>query len=214
MDGVRRLVDAVLEISVVGSFSRIGPAVRSRLDRWTAPPSTALAGRTVLVTADIRLGLAATRALAASGARVILVGRDEGRLRALSQDLTLVHGDARFPIVVADMGSLASVRGAVDRILATESRLTSSSIAPRAIFAERRVGPDGIEATFALLVVGPFALVDGLLPLLRRTSGSRVVAVTSGGMYAQRLTSTTSSRVLSRTRVLAPMPGRSAPRSS
>jgi NAD(P)-dependent dehydrogenase (short-subunit alcohol dehydrogenase family) len=188
MDGYERLVDAALEISVVGSFSRIGPAVRRRLDGWTAPPSAALAGRTILVTGPTSgLGLAATWALAAVGARVVLVGRDEGRLRALSEDLSAVHGDARFPMVVADMGSLASVRAAVDRILATEVRLDVVIDNAGAIFADRRVGPDGIEATFALLVVGPFALVDGLLPLLRRTSGSRVVAVTSGGMYAQRL---------------------------
>ena len=37
------------------------------------------------------------------------------------------------------------------------------------------------------MVVGPFALIAGLLPLLRRTGRARVVAVTSGGMYAQRL---------------------------
>ena len=38
-----------------------------------------------------------------------------------------------------------------------------------------------------MLVVGPFALEHGLEPLLRQTPGSRVIAVTSGGMYAQRL---------------------------
>ena len=37
------------------------------------------------------------------------------------------------------------------------------------------------------MVVGPFALTAGLLPLLRRTPGSRVIAVTSGGMYTQSL---------------------------
>lgn len=188
MNGVRSVVDAALEISVVGSFSRIGPLVRRRLNGWTAPPPTALAGRTVIVTGPTSgLGRAATRALAAAGARVVLVGRDEGRLRALSEDLTAVHGDARFPIVVSDMGSLASVRAAVDRILATEARLDVVVDNAGAIFADRRVGPDGIETTFALLVVGPFVLVEGLLPLLRRTAGSRVIAVTSGGMYAQRL---------------------------
>jgi NAD(P)-dependent dehydrogenase (short-subunit alcohol dehydrogenase family) len=35
--------------------------------------------------------------------------------------------------------------------------------------------------------VGPFVLVSGLLPLLKRTGGARVVCVTSGGMYFQRL---------------------------
>ena len=56
-----------------------------------------------------------------------------------------------------------------------------------AIFPERSESPDGIEATLAVLVVGPFVLVSGLLPLLRRTPGARVVCVTSGGMYTQKL---------------------------
>jgi NAD(P)-dependent dehydrogenase (short-subunit alcohol dehydrogenase family) len=54
-----------------------------------------------------------------------------------------------------------------------------------AIFADRTVGPDGIEATLATLVVGPFALEAALLPLMARTPGSRIVSVTSGGMYTQ-----------------------------
>ena len=85
------------------------------------------------------------------------------------------------------MGSLASVATAVDRILATEPRLDVLIDNAGAIHAARSESPDGIEATLALLVVGPFALEHGLVPLLRRTPGSRVIAVTSGGMYAQRL---------------------------
>jgi len=182
------LIDAGLEASVVGSFTRLGPAVRSRLFGWSPPPAGAMTGRTVLVTGPTSgLGRAATDALAALGARVILVGRDEGRLSRLRDELVRVHGDNRFPGVVADMGSLASVRAAVAQVLATESRLDVVVDNAGAIYPERVEGPDGIEATLALLVVGPFALVAGLQPLLRRTMGSRVIAVTSGGMYTQRL---------------------------
>ena len=37
------------------------------------------------------------------------------------------------------------------------------------------------------MVVGPFVLIAGLQPLLRSTPAARVVSVTSGGQYAQRL---------------------------
>jgi dehydrogenase/reductase SDR family protein 12 len=185
---ITRLVDDAFEISVIGSFSRIGPAVRRRLFRWQDPPAGALAGRTVLVTGPTSgLGRAVTGQLAALGARVILVGRSEERLIRLRDELAGLHGEDRFPVVVADMGSLASVRAAVARILETEPRLDVVIDNAGAIYPQRSEGPDGIEATFAVLVVGPFALVAGLRPLLERTTGSRVIAVTSGGMYTQRL---------------------------
>ena len=97
----------------------------------------------------------------ALGARVILVGRSEERLAAVRDALVAVHGEDRFPIVVADMGSLDSVRAAVERVLETESRLDVLVDNAGAIFPERIDGPDGIEATLATLVVGPFALVLG-----------------------------------------------------
>jgi len=185
---IARLVDDLLEVSVIGSFSRIGPAVRRRLLRWQNPLAGALAGRTVLVTGPTSgLGRAVTREVAALGARVILLGRSEERLVRLRDELAGLHGEDRFPVVVADMGSLASVRAAVARILETEPRLDVVIDNAGAIYPERIEGPDGIEATLAVLVVGPFALVDGLRPLLERTPSSRVIAVTSGGMYTQRL---------------------------
>lgn len=185
---VRALIDGGLDLTVVGSFSRVGIAVRRRLFRWTSPPPDALAGRTVLVTGPTSgLGRAAAEALAGLGARVILVSRDRGRLMAVRDSLVAVHAEDRFPIVVADMSSLASVRLAVARVLDTESRLDVLVDNAGAIFPERTDGPDGIELTLATLVVGPFTLVSGLLPLLQGTAGSRVIAVSSGGMYSQAL---------------------------
>jgi len=182
------LVDAMLELTVVGSFSRIGPGVRGRLDRWAPPSPDALARRTVLVTGPTSgLGRQVTDDVAALGARVVLVGRSRERLTTVRDELVGRHGVDRFPVVVADMGSLASVRAAADEVLATESRLDVLIDNAGAMFRERTIGPDGIEATLATLVVGPFALVDRLLPLLGRTAGSRVIAVTSGGQYAQPL---------------------------
>jgi dehydrogenase/reductase SDR family protein 12 len=184
----RGLADAFLELTLVGSFSRIGPAIRRRLFGWTDLRGDALAGRTVLVTGPTSgLGRAATGALAALGARVILLGRSEERLRRLRDDLVARHGEDRFPVVVADMGSLVSVRAAAARVVAAEARLDAVVDNAGAIYPKRFDGPDGIEATFAVLVAGPFALVAGLLPLLRRTPGARVIAVTSGGMYTQGL---------------------------
>lgn len=185
---VRNVVDNGLELTIVGSFSRPGFVVRRRLFRWTTPTPGALVGRTVLVTGPTSgLGRSAVDELAALGARVILVGRNAGRLAAVRDALVAAHDEDRFPIVVADMGSLQSVRAAVATILGSESRLDVLIDNAGAIFPSRVDGPDGIEATLGTLVIGPFVLVSGLLPLLRRTGDTRVIAVTSGGQYAQAL---------------------------
>ena len=55
-----------------------------------------------------------------------------------------------------------------------------------AIRPRRELSADGIETTFATMVVGPFVLIGGLLPLLEASSG-RVISVVSGGLYAQPL---------------------------
>lgn len=185
---LKNLLDDAIEISVLGSFSRIGYAVRRRLFGWAPAGPGSLSGRTVLVTGPTSgLGRAAAEGLAALGARVILVGRDPHRLADVRDALLRTHGEDRFATIVADMASLASVGAATERILATEPRLDIVVDNAGGIFRERTESPDGIEATLATMVVGPFALISGLLPLLRRTRNARVIAVTSGGMYAQPL---------------------------
>lgn len=184
----RRWIDALLELSVVGSFTKLGYAARRRLFGWSAPSPNALVGRTVLITGPTSgLGRATAEELARLGARVVLVSRSRDKLAALRDDLIAAHGEDRFPIVEADMSSLASVRAAVERVAATEERIDVLIDNAGAIFDERALTDDGIERTFATLVVGPFVLVAGLLPLLRHSTDPRVIAVTSGGQYAQAL---------------------------
>jgi dehydrogenase/reductase SDR family member 12 len=182
------IVDALLELSIVGSFSRAGSSVRSRLFDWQPLPAAALDGRTVLVTGPTSgLGREMAGAFASLGARVVLVGRNRETLEAVAAALEREQGRDRVTAVVADLASLDSVGSAVDQILADESRLDVVVDNAGAMFPTRRESPDGIEATLSTMVVGPFALVAGLLPLLRRTGSARVIAVTSGGMYAQPL---------------------------
>ncbi len=182
------LVDGLLEISVIGSFGRPGYRLRRRLYGWADPAPASLAGKSVLVTGPTSgLGRATAEAAAGLGARVVLVGRNRERLSSVRDELTARHGEDRFPLYLADMGSLSSVRVAVELIRREEARLDVLVDNAGAITPERRTTADGLETTFATMVAGPFVLIDGLLPLLAASGSGRVISVVSGGMYLQAL---------------------------
>jgi NAD(P)-dependent dehydrogenase (short-subunit alcohol dehydrogenase family) len=184
----RDLIDAALELAIVPSFSAIGPRVRSTLWAWEDPAPRALAGRTALVTgATGGLGRIIATTFADLGARVLVVGRDPGKVEALRRELAEAHGDDRAAGFVADMSSLASVAAAAAAIRASETALDIVVDNAGAINPERTTSADGFESTMALMAIGPFAFVRGLMPLLEHSADARVIAVTSGGMYAQSL---------------------------
>ena len=182
------LADELLELLVVPSFTRTGYAIRRRLFAWEDPAAWSLAGRTVVLTGPTSgLGREAAESMARMGARLVLVGRDPTRLEAVRADLVDRTGNPAIVTAVADLSSLASVRAAADRILASETRIDVIVDNAGAMYPERELTPEGHERTFATMVLGPFVLVSRLLPRLLASPDPRIVAVTSGGMYTQSL---------------------------
>lgn len=182
------LIDDLLEILVVPSFTRAGFAIRRRLFAWAAADSSSMVGRTVVITGPTSgLGREAAGSFARMGARIVLVGRDAGRLERTAAELQGETPDAPIGTIVADMSSLASVRAAADRILGGEPRIDVIVDNAGAMFAERQVTPEGFERTFATMVLGPFVLMARLMPRLAESPDARIVGVTSGGMYTQAL---------------------------
>lgn len=183
------VIDELIELPVVTSFTRLGYDVRSRLGNWAPPSGNDLTGRVVLVTgATSGLGLAASEALARCGATVILLGRDADkteRVRALLAERT---GNDRLSTVVADMGDLAAVRAAAAEVLSSHDALHVLIHNAGALSPRRTTAPDGTEATVASQVVGPFLLTGLLLERLRASVPARVLTMSSGGMYATGLT--------------------------
>ena len=182
------LIDDLLEILVVPSFTRAGFAIRRRLFAWAAADSSSMVGRTVVITGPTSgLGREAAGSFARMGARIVLVGRDAGRLEQTAAELLGETPGSPICTIVADMSSLASVRAGADRILGEEPRIDVIVDNAGAMFAERHVTPEGFERTFATMVLGPFVLMARLIPRLAESPDARIVGVTSGGMYTQAL---------------------------
>ena len=127
------------------------------------------------------IGLAAARALAAQGARIVLVGRDARRLGAASEAVhrASAHGMAPPQALLAD---LATADGAAQVVRAMQARGEPVDVLLNnagAIYPSREVTADGVERTFALNHLAPFRVTLGLADLLHAAPAARVVTVSS-----------------------------------
>jgi NAD(P)-dependent dehydrogenase (short-subunit alcohol dehydrogenase family) len=181
--------DAVLEASVAGSFSRIGIDVRSRLlPEFTHDARPPTAGRVAVVTgATSGLGRATASDLARRGWRVHFLARDAGRARDAQREISRAGRGEEVSFGLADMEDLDSVRAFARSFLQAHGRLDALIQSAGATYPTFGVNQAGIERTVAGQVVAPFALTQMLLPALRAAAPSRVITVSSGGMYTQRL---------------------------
>ena len=92
----------LMELTVAPSWSRLGYAARRRLHHWDAAPPARLDGRTVVLTGFTSgLGLAAAEQLAALGADLHLVGRNEEKVRDRSAALRARGARVTTSIAVA-----------------------------------------------------------------------------------------------------------------
>ncbi len=191
------LLDRALEASIVGSFSRVGIALRRRRERWDDLPNAG-AGRSVLVTGgNSGIGLATARGLLARGARVIVTTRDATKGAQTRERLVAevaaqagAHAraeiDARLITETLDLERLSDVRDLAERLRGL-GPLDAVVHNAGAMFAVRSVTQDDLERTYQVHVVAPFLLTMLLVPELVSRSDARMVWVSSGGMYTERL---------------------------
>ena len=184
------VVDTVLDRSVVLGYGSTGFEVRRRLPGWPADPPR-MDGKVVLVTgAASGIGLAAAAGFARLGASVRALARNDERARQAVRLIRDRVGSVRtvdVRPVACDVSSLAALRAFAGRFGQHEERLdvlvNNAGVMP----GERTRTVDGVELTFATHVLAPWILMDELTPLLRDAAPSRVINVTSGGQYDQKI---------------------------
>ena len=181
------LLDTALDRAVVPGYSKIGYWLRRR--GWPAddPRPGALAGKRALVTgANSGLGKATALGLARLGASVHLVVRNEERGRAALAELEAELPGADLHLERCDLSDLDDVRRFAADLLDRVHRVDVLVHNAGALPPERTESPDGHEVTVATHVLGPVLLTDLLRPVLAGHD-ARVVLVSSGGMYTQKL---------------------------
>jgi dehydrogenase/reductase SDR family member 12 len=180
------LIDAALDASVIGGFSRVGPTLRGRIEHWEEPPS--MAGRVCLVTgASGGLGLAASTHLARLGASLRLLVRDAGRGEEARGQIVSQTGNEDVRCELVDISLRRSVRECSERLEANGEPIHVLVHNAGVLPTQRSETEEGIELTFATNVLGPHLLTRLLRERLIASAPARVIFVSSGGMYTRRL---------------------------
>jgi len=179
--GLGRLLDN----SILLSFDRSGFR-RHAADFDADDLRVDLTGRVCLVTgANSGIGFETSVGLAGRGASVWMLCRDRGRGEAALRELRRRTGSRRARLALLDVSDPDAVRDFASRF--TPARV-DALVHNAGVLPDRRVlSPDGHELTLATHVLGPWRLTRALLPKLRASPDPRVVLVSSGGMYTQRL---------------------------
>ncbi len=178
-------LDDLLDRTVVGSFTNVGHAVRSL--GWNDElPS--MHGKVVVVTgATSGLGRAAAEWLADLGAGVRLVGRSPDRLEQTREHIRSATGNHDLVGYAADLSSMEQVRRLAGELLEAEPRIDVLVNNAGALINERRETEEGNELTLATNLLGHFLLTNLLIPRLEASAPARIINVSSGGMYTQRI---------------------------
>ena len=113
------------------------------------------------------------------GATVVMLCRDRARGEAALAEIK--RGDARVDLIVADLSELSEVRRAASEFKQRYTKLHVLINNAGAINGERRVTPDGLEATFATNYLAPFLLTKLLLNVLKASAPARIINVSSSG---------------------------------
>lgn len=179
------LVDRILDRTILFSFDRSGFQRHARGFR-REDLDVDLVGRVCLVTgANSGIGRAAATALAARGAEVWLLCRDRERGEEAVHAIRGATANHRVHLAVVDMSDLGAVRAFASSFAPArvDVLIQNAGVLP----ATRQLSPEGLELTLATNVVGPFLLSHLLRAKLAAAPGARVIFVSSGGMYGQKL---------------------------
>ncbi|XP_008303251.1 retinol dehydrogenase 13-like [Stegastes partitus] len=154
------------------------------LRRWMAGgvcrSKARLDGKTVLITgANTGIGKETALDMARRGARVILACRDMTRARIAADEIRQRSGNGNVVVKRLDLASLQSVRDLAKDVQENEERLDILINNAGIMMCPKWETEDGFEMQFGVNHLGHFLLTNCLLDLLKKSTPSRIVVVSS-----------------------------------
>lgn len=141
-----------------------------------------LSGKTCVITgASAGLGRESARALAATGAHVILAARNRGALAETQEWIRADVPEAHTSTVALDLTALPSVREAAAAIAEIAPAIHVLMNNAGVMFTPFDRTSDGFEMQFGTNHLGHFELTRLLIPQLLAAGGARVVILSSDG---------------------------------
>jgi retinol dehydrogenase 14 len=139
-----------------------------------------MGGTTVLITGGTSgIGNATAVAMAAMGANVAIVGRNQERGEAAVEEIKAQSHNESVELMLADLSVQAEVRRLAEEFLERYDRLDVLVNNAGLVQSKRTETPDGIETTLAINHLAPFLLTNLLLGCLEQSAPSRVITVSS-----------------------------------
>ena len=125
------------------------------------------------------IGRAAALQLAQMGASLVLVARNPKKAEVTVQEIRQHTGNQEVEFLLADLASQQEVRRLAEDFKARYQRLDVLINNAGLLMTSRQESADGIEMTFALNHLSYFLLTNLLLDVLKASSPSRIVNVSS-----------------------------------
>lgn len=145
-------------------------------------------GKSYMITgANSGIGKVTALAVAKRGGTVHMVCRSKQRGEEAKEEIQKESLNGNVQLHLLDMSQPKAVAKFAQEFVQSGQQLNALVNNAGCMVNERELTEDGLEKNFATNTLGTHILTVGLLPVLQKTNGSRVITVSSGGMLVQKL---------------------------
>jgi dehydrogenase/reductase SDR family member 12 len=166
-------------------FSRLGYSISKRF--WTRNTETLYAKKVVITGGTSGIGKAAAIKLAEKKAFLTLIARDKNKAMKVQQEIIARTGNPHVDFLLADLSLMTDIKRVAKRLIDKKKSIDILINNAGALFNERRETAEGMELTFATDLLGVFYLTQRLKKIFPRQGAARIINVSSGGMYTQKI---------------------------